>query len=105
MGREQTATGGHLNMENFITGYPGHEYEMRAAMLEVLGKEKYEFFFDKVCSPLFYLSQYACVCVCVCVNELRLVSGIFLHTIRRQIPRLAGPKLHSHTHQPSPFPR
>jgi hypothetical protein len=35
-------------MENFITGYPGHEYEMRAAMLEVLGREKYDFFFDKV---------------------------------------------------------
>lgn len=35
-------------MENFITGYPGHESEMRAAMLEVLGQEKYDFFFDKV---------------------------------------------------------
>jgi len=42
------ATGGHTNMENFITGYPGHESEMRAAMLEVLGREKYDFFFDKV---------------------------------------------------------
>jgi len=37
-------------MENFITGYPGHESEMRAAMLEVLGQEKYNFFFDKVSS-------------------------------------------------------
>jgi hypothetical protein len=35
-------------MENFITGYPGHEGEMRAAMLEVLGQEKYDYFFDKV---------------------------------------------------------
>lgn len=35
-------------MEDFITGYPGHESEMRAAMLEVLGQEKYDFFFDKV---------------------------------------------------------
>ena len=43
------ATGGHTNMENFITGYPGHEHEIRAALLEVLGKEKYDFFFDKVC--------------------------------------------------------
>lgn len=34
-------------MENFITGFPGQESEHRAAMLEVLGKEKYEFFFDK----------------------------------------------------------
>ena len=36
-------------MENFITGYPGYEHEMRAAMLKALGKEKYDFFFDKVC--------------------------------------------------------
>lgn len=39
--------GGWLNMENFITGYPGHESEHRAAMLKVLGKEKYEYFFDR----------------------------------------------------------
>lgn len=35
-------------MENFITGFPGHEHECRRALLEVLGKEKYDFFFDKV---------------------------------------------------------
>ncbi len=35
-------------MENFITGFPGHEHEMRAALLEVLGREKYDFFFDRV---------------------------------------------------------
>lgn len=34
-------------MENFITGYPGHEVQHREAMLEVLGQEKYDFFFDK----------------------------------------------------------
>ncbi|KAL9114500.1 MAG: hypothetical protein Q9227_001581 [Pyrenula ochraceoflavens] len=34
-------------MENFITGYPGHESQHRAAMLRALGKKKYEFFFDK----------------------------------------------------------
>jgi len=34
-------------MENFITGYPGHEAQHRAAMLKVLGKEKYEYFYDK----------------------------------------------------------
>lgn len=39
--------GGWLNMENFITGYPGHEHQHRAAMRQVLGEEKYEFFFDK----------------------------------------------------------
>lgn len=40
--------GGWMNMENFITGYPGHEYQVRAALRKVLGTEKYEFFFDKV---------------------------------------------------------
>ena len=39
--------GGWMNMENFITGFPGHEREHRAAMLKVLGPEKYEYFFDR----------------------------------------------------------
>lgn len=34
-------------MENFITGYPGHESQHRASMLKVLGKENYDFFFDR----------------------------------------------------------
>ncbi|BFZ62130.1 endo-1,4-beta-glucanase [Saitoella coloradoensis] len=51
------ATGGHLNMENFITGYPGHEHELRAAMLEVLGQEKYDFFFDKFLEYFFTSSD------------------------------------------------
>jgi hypothetical protein len=39
--------GGWMNLENFITGYPGHEHEHRAAMKAVLGEEKADFFFDK----------------------------------------------------------
>lgn len=35
------------SMENFITGFPGHESQHRASMLKVLGREKYEFFFDR----------------------------------------------------------
>lgn len=35
-------------MENFITGFPGYEHEMRVALLEAMGREKYDFFFDKV---------------------------------------------------------
>jgi aryl-phospho-beta-D-glucosidase BglC (GH1 family) len=34
-------------MENFITGYPGHEHEMRRALLGVLGQEKYDYFFTR----------------------------------------------------------
>lgn len=35
------------SMENFVTGYSGHESQHRASMLKTLGKEKYEYFFDK----------------------------------------------------------
>lgn len=34
-------------MENFITGFPGHESQHRKSMLKVLGKHKYDYFFDK----------------------------------------------------------
>jgi hypothetical protein len=40
-------------MENFITGYPGHESQHRAAMLRALGQERYEFFFDKFLEYFF----------------------------------------------------
>lgn len=42
-----------MNMENFITGYPGHECEHREAMRTILGDEKYEFFFDKFLEYFF----------------------------------------------------
>lgn len=34
-------------MENFITGFPGHESSVRAAMLQVMGEKRYEYFFDR----------------------------------------------------------
>lgn len=44
-------------MENFITGFPGREYQIRKALADVLGKEKAQFFFDKACSsPLLVLT-------------------------------------------------
>ncbi|CCG82766.2 putative Glucanase [Taphrina deformans PYCC 5710] len=39
--------GGWMNMENFITGFAGREFQFRESLLEVLGNEKYEHFFDK----------------------------------------------------------
>lgn len=42
-----TANGGHLNMENFITGYPGHETEHKKVMKSKMGQEKFDFFFEK----------------------------------------------------------
>lgn len=37
-----------MNMENFITGYPSREFQIRDELLKVLGKEKYDVFFDSV---------------------------------------------------------
>jgi endoglucanase len=39
--------GGWMNMENFMTGYPGHESGMRNAITDVLGEKKARFFFDR----------------------------------------------------------
>lgn len=41
-----------MNMENFITGYPSREFQIREALLDVLGKENYDIFFESVRSPL-----------------------------------------------------
>ncbi len=43
-----TNLGGWMNMENFINGYPGSETGVRAAVAEVLGKGKAEFFFGRM---------------------------------------------------------
>ena len=53
------ALGGWMNIENFITGIPGCEHQHRAAMLHVLGKEKYEYFFDKFLEYFFTESDAA----------------------------------------------
>ncbi|KAF8127339.1 glycoside hydrolase superfamily [Mycena galopus ATCC 62051] len=39
--------GGWMNMENFISGYPGCEFQIRHALGEAIGQEKSDFFFDK----------------------------------------------------------
>jgi len=36
-----------MNMENFINGYPGDEHGLRAAMAEILGPGKAQFYFDR----------------------------------------------------------
>ena len=38
----------YFSMENFITGYPGCEFQIREELANVIGQEKSEFFFDKV---------------------------------------------------------
>src|SRR5579885_3688527 len=39
--------GGWMNMENFITGFPGNEVGQRRAVAQVLGKERAAFFFER----------------------------------------------------------
>ncbi|KAH7103444.1 glycoside hydrolase [Auriculariales sp. MPI-PUGE-AT-0066] len=45
--------GGWMNMENFITGYPGREFQIRAALAKVLGPDRAAFFFDKFLEYFF----------------------------------------------------
>jgi endoglucanase len=45
--------GGWLNMENFITGFTANESIMRSGVLEVLGRERYELFFESLLSNFF----------------------------------------------------
>ena len=40
-------------MENFITGYAASESMMRAAMLAVLGRDKYELFFETLLTSFY----------------------------------------------------
>jgi len=39
--------GGWMNMEHFINGYPGSEHSLRAAVAQVLGPARAQFFFDR----------------------------------------------------------
>ncbi|NED94297.1 glycoside hydrolase family 5 protein [Phytoactinopolyspora alkaliphila] len=45
--------GGWMNMENFITGYPGTESQVRAAMKTALGEDGYRRFFDRFLRDFF----------------------------------------------------
>lgn len=45
--------GGWMNMENFITGYPGNEENIRRVMLDRMGREAYDAFFDEFLVAFF----------------------------------------------------
>jgi endoglucanase len=68
--------GGFLNMENFLTGYPGTESLHRKALLRALGKDRYELFFDAFLAAFFadedarYLSSLGLNHVRVPINYL-----------------------------------
>jgi hypothetical protein len=75
-------------MENFITGYPGHEYQMRKEMKKVLGEEKYEYFFDKFLE-YFFTEDDAKLFSELGLNCLRLPVGLSLLVGR---PRRSSPR-------------
>ncbi|KAI9044785.1 glycoside hydrolase family 5 protein [Aspergillus affinis] len=74
------AIAGFLNMENFITGYPGHEHEHRRAMEEVLGKQKAQFFFDRLLHHFFteddarYFASLGLNCIRVSFNYRHFID-------------------------------
>jgi endoglucanase len=45
--------GGWMNMENFLTGYPGTESQHRRVLRKVLGTELYDAFFDRFMTVFF----------------------------------------------------
>ncbi|KAF4565618.1 hypothetical protein EYR36_002192 [Pleurotus pulmonarius] len=45
--------GGWMTMENFISGFPGCEYQIRESLADTIGKEKAEFFFQKFLDYFF----------------------------------------------------
>src|ERR1700721_1626194 len=45
--------GGWMNMENFLTGYPGTETQQRRALRKALGPELYDAFFDEFMAGFF----------------------------------------------------
>ncbi len=63
--------GGWLNMENFITGFTANESLMRSGVLEVLGQERYELFFESLLSN-FFGDEDAAFLSSIGVNSVRI---------------------------------
>ncbi|KAE8371876.1 glycoside hydrolase [Aspergillus bertholletiae] len=84
-----SALAGFLNMENFITGYSGHEHEYRQAMTEVLGREKAEFFFDRLAHYFFteadaeFFASLGLNCIRVPFNYRHFIDDANPHTIKK----------------------
>jgi hypothetical protein len=62
--------GGWMNMENFISGYPGSEQNIRRLMLEAMGQEAYQAFFDEFMDGFFG------------ERDARLLAAIGLNSVR-----------------------
>ncbi|WP_298325983.1 cellulase family glycosylhydrolase [Haloactinopolyspora sp.] len=63
--------GGWMNMENFISGYPGTESQHRKVLRRVLGEEGYTRFFDRFLS-VFFTDDDAALLADLGLNSLRI---------------------------------
>ncbi|WP_217652599.1 glycoside hydrolase family 5 protein [Streptomyces aidingensis] len=74
--------GGWMNMENFITGYPGTEAGMRQAVTSVLGPDRAGLFFDRLLGSFFTAEDAALLaalgtnCVRIPVNYRHFESDL-----------------------------
>jgi hypothetical protein len=90
-------------MENFISGYPGCEFQIRAALTDVVGPGKSAFFFDKV-----GFSQRLVTRLPLFVSLTASVSpvfGIFLPGSGRQVLQKPRIELHPRAVQLQAFRR
>jgi hypothetical protein len=63
--------GGWMNMENFITGYPGNEERIRRLMLDAMGSESYQAFFDEFLDG-FFADPDAALLASIGLNSVRI---------------------------------
>ncbi|MGD8165957.1 glycoside hydrolase family 5 protein [Herbiconiux sp. P16] len=63
--------GGWMNMENFITGYPGAEFQQRKALRRAFGEDGYERFFDRFLDS-FFTDDDAALLQSLGLNSLRI---------------------------------
>jgi aryl-phospho-beta-D-glucosidase BglC (GH1 family) len=62
--------GGWLNMEDFINGFTGAEHNLRATMARILGREKAQFFFDRLLD--YFFSE----------EDVKAIAGLGANVIR-----------------------
>src|SRR3954447_24812858 len=75
--------GGWMNMENFITGYPGNEAAMREAVARVTGPARADAFFERLLDAFFgpqdaaFLASLGANCVRLPVNQAHFEGAPF----------------------------
>lgn len=63
--------GGWMNMENFITGYPGNEENIRRVLRTAMGEAAYEAFFDEFLEG-FFSDEDAALLASIGLNSVRI---------------------------------